>query len=83
MLGSLRLQEWIHRLEMGAGVRYLRWLLVGVAFAMLALVYDSLCFRNFNNRGIIIFFGYTASLLSFQYSINCIMSQCIILQSTL
>lgn len=49
MLGSIRLQEWIHRLELGAGVRYLRWLLVAVAFAMLALVYDSLCFRNFNN----------------------------------
>ena len=49
MLGTVRLQEWIHRLELGAGVRYLRWLLVGAAFAMLALVYDSLCFRNFNN----------------------------------
>ena len=49
MLGTIRLQEWIHRMELGGGVRYLRWLLVVVAFAMLAVVYDSLCFRNFNN----------------------------------
>jgi len=45
----MKLQEWIHRLELGAGVRYLRWLLALVAFAALAVAYDSLCFRNFAN----------------------------------
>src|SRR5881396_1489279 len=49
MLGTMKLQEWIHRLELGAGVRYLRWLLALVAFAALAVAYDSLCFRNFAN----------------------------------
>ncbi len=45
MVGSVRLQEWIHRLEVGAGARYLRWILAIVAFAMLAVIYDALCFR--------------------------------------
>ena len=37
----MRLQEWIHRMELGAGAKYVRWTAVVVAFAMLALVYDS------------------------------------------
>ena len=49
MEGSVRLQEWIHRLEVGSGAHYLRWILAVVAFAMLAVVYDTLCFRNFTN----------------------------------
>ena len=48
MLGTMRLQEWIHRLELGGGVRYLRWLLAVVAFAAIGVVYDSLCFQNIN-----------------------------------
>jgi hypothetical protein len=49
MLGTMKLQEWIHRLELGAGARYLRWLLTLFAFAALAVAYDSLCFRNLEN----------------------------------
>jgi 4-amino-4-deoxy-L-arabinose transferase-like glycosyltransferase len=49
MVGSVRLQEWIHRLEVGAGARYLRWILAIVAFAMLAVIYDALCFQNFRS----------------------------------
>ena len=45
----MRLQEWIHRMELGSGARYVRGFAVVAAFAMLALVYDSYCFRNFNN----------------------------------
>ena len=50
MEGSVRLQEWIHRLEVGGGARYLRILLAVVAFGMLAVVYNTLCFRNLHQR---------------------------------
>ena len=49
MEGSVRLQEWIHRLEMGAGARYLRWVLTVAAFTTFAVVYDALCFQNIRN----------------------------------
>lgn len=49
MRGRLKLQEWIHGLEMGAGAAYVRGLLALAAFAMVALLYDSFCFRNFTN----------------------------------
>jgi 4-amino-4-deoxy-L-arabinose transferase-like glycosyltransferase len=49
MRGRLKLQEWIHGLELGAGAAYVRGLLALVAFAMVALLYDSFCFRNFTN----------------------------------
>ncbi len=45
----MRLQEWIHRLEEGGGAKYTRWIFLVVAFAVLGLVYDSFCFRNFSN----------------------------------
>ncbi|HTD68727.1 MAG TPA: glycosyltransferase family 39 protein [Candidatus Limnocylindria bacterium] len=45
----MRLQEWIHRLEEGGGAKYIRAIFVVVAFAMLGLVYDTFCFRNFTN----------------------------------
>ncbi|MBC8126715.1 MAG: hypothetical protein H8M99_06170 [Gloeobacteraceae cyanobacterium ES-bin-144] len=45
----MRLQEWIHRLEEGGGAKYMRWIFFVVAFAMLGLLYDSFCFRNFTN----------------------------------
>ena len=49
MLGGMRLQEWIHRLELGGGTKQVRRLAVVASFAMVALIYDSYCFRNFNN----------------------------------
>lgn len=49
MQGTMRLQEWIHRMELGAGAKYVRRFGAVIGFAMLALVYDSLCFRNFTN----------------------------------
>ena len=49
MEGSVRLQGWIHRLEMGAGARYLRWILAVVAFATFAVIYNVLCFQNFRS----------------------------------
>jgi 4-amino-4-deoxy-L-arabinose transferase-like glycosyltransferase len=49
MLGTMRLQEWIHRLEVGGGARFLRWLLALFGFIGVAVLYDSLCFRNFTN----------------------------------
>jgi hypothetical protein len=45
----MRLQEWIHRMEEGGGAKYVRWCGVVIGFAMLALVYNALCFRNFTN----------------------------------
>ncbi len=49
MQGTMRLQEWIHRMELGAGAKYVRWFGILFGFAMLAVTYDSLCFRNFTN----------------------------------
>ena len=49
MQGPMRLQEWIHRMEVGGGAKYVRWFGVVIGFAMLALVYDALCFRNFTS----------------------------------
>ena len=45
----MRLQEWIHRMEVGGGAKYVRWCGVVIGFAMLALIYDVLCFRNFTS----------------------------------
>lgn len=47
MQGTMRLQEWIHRLEVGGGTRYVRGLAVVAGFIALAAVYDLLCFRHF------------------------------------
>ncbi len=49
MLGSLKLQEWIHRVEEGAGARFMRWVLAIVAFVLVAVMYDVWCFRNLAN----------------------------------
>jgi hypothetical protein len=49
MQGTMRLQEWIHRLEVGGGTKYVRWLAVVVAFIAVAAVYDLVCFRHFAN----------------------------------
>jgi hypothetical protein len=46
---GVRLQEWIHRLEEGAGARYLRRFLVVAAFLGLAALYDAFFFRSFQN----------------------------------
>lgn len=43
---SLRLQEFIHSLEEGTAARYLRWLCAAVAMGALAVLYDTLAFRN-------------------------------------
>ena len=49
MLGTMKLQEWIHRVEEGAGARFVRWALAVVAFALVAVLYDVWCFRNLSN----------------------------------
>lgn len=49
MLGMVRLQEWIHRFEEGAGARYVRWTVSIFAFVLVAVLYNSFCFRNFAN----------------------------------
>jgi 4-amino-4-deoxy-L-arabinose transferase-like glycosyltransferase len=49
VLGRLKLQEWIHRVEEGAGARFVRWTLAIVAFALVAVMYDVWCFRNLSN----------------------------------
>jgi hypothetical protein len=49
MQGSMRLQEWIHRLEVGGGARWVRWIAVIVGFIALAAIYNGLCFRNMTN----------------------------------
>ena len=43
----MRLQEWIHRLEVGGGTKYVRWLTVVVGFIAVAAIYDLFCFRHF------------------------------------
>jgi len=45
----MRLQQWIHRLEVGGGTKYVRWLLVVVGFVAVAAIYDLFCFRHFAN----------------------------------
>src|SRR6185503_8138227 len=42
----LKVQELIHRFEEGAGTRYVKLAFVVFAFAVMALIYDSLSFRN-------------------------------------
>src|SRR5687767_2821833 len=49
MQGAMRLQEWIHRLEVGGGTKYVRWLTVMVGFIAVAAIYDLFCFRHFAN----------------------------------
>jgi 4-amino-4-deoxy-L-arabinose transferase-like glycosyltransferase len=49
MQGTMRLQEWIHRMEVGGGTKYMRGLLVVFGFIAVAALYDSLCFRHFAN----------------------------------
>ena len=44
------LQELIHRLEEGGGVRTVRYLLALFLFVALAVVYDVKCFRNFSTE---------------------------------
>jgi 4-amino-4-deoxy-L-arabinose transferase-like glycosyltransferase len=41
------LQDWIHKLEEGAGARYLKVAAFGVAILFLVLVYNYFAFRNF------------------------------------
>ncbi len=40
------LQEFIHKLELGEGVKWVRWTAVTLMFACLAIVYDMMLFRN-------------------------------------
>ena len=49
MVGAMRLQEWIHRLEVGAGAKYLRRFVAVFGFIALAALYDFYCFHNFRN----------------------------------
>src|ERR1051325_2480297 len=49
MQGAMRLQEWIHRLEVGGGTKYVRALAVVAGFLALMALYDSFCFRHFAN----------------------------------
>jgi 4-amino-4-deoxy-L-arabinose transferase-like glycosyltransferase len=49
MLGTMRLQEWIHRLEVGVGANYLRRFVIVFGFIAVAALYDFYCFHNFNN----------------------------------
>lgn len=45
----MRLQEWIHRMEEGAGAKYVRWFGLFIGFAALALIFNLFCFHNFTN----------------------------------
>lgn len=45
----MRVQEWIHRMEVGAGATYVRWTGIVVGFVLLAVIYNLLCFRNFTH----------------------------------
>lgn len=47
---SAKLQEWIHFIEEGGGVKLLRTGLVGIAFVAIALVYNLVAFKNFNTE---------------------------------
>ncbi|HVU08958.1 MAG TPA: glycosyltransferase family 39 protein [Verrucomicrobiae bacterium] len=44
------LQDWIHKLEEGAGVRYLKFTVIVLLVAMLALLYNFRVCRNFNTQ---------------------------------
>ncbi|HVR34785.1 MAG TPA: hypothetical protein VMS21_02930, partial [Methylomirabilota bacterium] len=46
----LLLQDWIHKLEEGAGARYLRAGLAVLALAGMALLYDFVALRNFDSE---------------------------------
>jgi hypothetical protein len=46
----VQLQELIHKLEEGAGVKGIRVVLAFVALAALAVVYDFRCYRNFGSE---------------------------------
>ncbi|MCL4177668.1 MAG: hypothetical protein KJ072_07950 [Verrucomicrobia bacterium] len=45
----MRLQEWIHRMEVGAGTRYVRLAVVVFGFLALALLYNLFEYRNLAN----------------------------------
>src|SRR5437762_9657538 len=44
----IRLQEWIHRFEVGEGTRTVRWVLAILALLALTAVYDLRDYRNFS-----------------------------------
>jgi 4-amino-4-deoxy-L-arabinose transferase-like glycosyltransferase len=46
----MRLQEWIHSLEVGAGSRVIKALAVILGFGALAMCYDMRAYRNFNTQ---------------------------------
>jgi 4-amino-4-deoxy-L-arabinose transferase-like glycosyltransferase len=46
----MRLQQFIHTLEVGAGARILKTLAVILGFAALAMCYDMRAYRNFNTQ---------------------------------
>ncbi|HMJ90825.1 MAG TPA: glycosyltransferase family 39 protein [Candidatus Acidoferrum sp.] len=46
----LKVQELIHRFEVGSGARAVRGLFLACAFATVALLYDSFCFKNFSTE---------------------------------
>lgn len=45
----MRIQEWIHQMEVGAGTRYVRLAVVIFGFLALALLYNLFEYRNFAN----------------------------------
>ena len=45
----MRLQEWIHRMEVGTGTRYVRLAVVVFGFLALALLYNLFEYRNLAN----------------------------------
>src|ERR1700690_2810288 len=44
------LQNWIHKLEVGAGQKVLRTVAMVVALLALVFVYDLRCYRNFSTE---------------------------------
>jgi 4-amino-4-deoxy-L-arabinose transferase-like glycosyltransferase len=45
---SIRLQELIHKFEVGVGARVIGWVATAAIFVGIALLYDVLCYRNFS-----------------------------------
>src|SRR3954463_5784279 len=43
---AFRLQEFIHKYEVGAGARLVKFVLAGIVLVSIAVIYDSVAFRN-------------------------------------
>src|SRR5262245_8084840 len=46
----MRLQEWIHKVEVGSGYRILAYIVGLIAFVALAVFYDLALYRNLSTR---------------------------------